>query len=190
MEKQITLIIVDFQKDFTTGTLAVRGASSALWQTLQLLKSGKVGQVIFTLDWHPLDHCSFKENGGEWPMHCVEYTEGALPEALLLNYCICNKIPFEIYTKGTISAQEEYGAFKDFDEGMWCYYLDEYLAIDKDAPIGICGIAGNYCVLETIKNMKPVWHNLSVFLPGIASIDGGVKLNRFIEENSLNTLTI
>lgn len=190
MEKQMTLIVVDFQKDFITGTLAVKGASSALWQTLELLKSGKIGRVIFTLDWHPSTHCSFIENGGEWPTHCVQHTGGALPSSLLLNYCVLHKIPFEFCLKGCVPSQEEYGAFINCDEGNWCYYLDEYLTIAKGTSIGICGIAGDYCVLETIKNMEPIWHRLSIFLPGITSIDGGVKLNRFIEENSLNILTV
>lgn len=185
MEK-LTLILVDFQKDFISGTLAVKGGSSALWRTLELLQYGNIGRVIFTLDWHPLNHCSFKENGGEWPRHCVEHTEGALPNPLLLNYCIQNKIPYEFYCKG--ERQEEYGAFRDL--GEWEYYLSNRPMIDKDEQSIICGIAGDYCVLETIKNLEPIWNNLQVYLPGIASIDGGTKLNRFIDENSLNTLTV
>src|SRR5439155_1642544 len=33
--------------------------------------------VCFTRDWHPPDHCSFRENGGPWPSHCVRKSTGA-----------------------------------------------------------------------------------------------------------------
>ena len=33
--------------------------------------------VVYTQDWHPADHTSFKEQGGIWPVHCVQGTEGA-----------------------------------------------------------------------------------------------------------------
>lgn len=33
--------------------------------------------VIATRDYHPLDHCSFVSNGGPFPPHCVQGTEGS-----------------------------------------------------------------------------------------------------------------
>lgn len=33
--------------------------------------------VVYTADWHSKTNGSFKENGGIWPAHCVENTEGA-----------------------------------------------------------------------------------------------------------------
>ncbi len=33
--------------------------------------------VVTTQDWHPADHCSFREKGGQWPVHCVAGTPGA-----------------------------------------------------------------------------------------------------------------
>ena len=47
-------------------------------------------------------------------------------------------------------------------------------------------VAGDYCVINTIKNLQPIWDRLSVYLPGIASIDGGTALQEFIKENKLN----
>lgn len=32
--------------------------------------------VMVTKDYHPSNHCSFKENGGQWPTHCVVGTAG------------------------------------------------------------------------------------------------------------------
>lgn len=193
-EKKITLILVDFQKDFISesGSLYVRGSSSAVWQTLELLKSGKVERVIFTLDWHSINHCSFKQNGGEWPTHCVEYTMGALPDHLLYQYCLDNNIPTRFFHKGIFDGTEEYGAFKEgllIGELFMChdYWTEIDLAIDP-SNVYIAGVAGDYCVLETIKNLEPIWDNLTVYLPGIASIDGGEKLTEFINENHLRTV--
>lgn len=185
MEKKATLILVDFQKDFISGTLAVKGAESALEHTLKLLESGKVGRVIFTLDWHPFNHCSFKENGGQWPIHCVQHTEGALIYPQLLNACTQNNIFYEFAYKGMISDKEEYGAFSNIGVGRYEVDLDDNITIDRNTPLIICGIAGDYCVLETIKNLEAIWNNLQIFIPGIASIDNGVKLHDFINENSL-----
>ena len=33
--------------------------------------------VAATRDWHPPDHESFSEQGGPWPVHCVQGTPGA-----------------------------------------------------------------------------------------------------------------
>ena len=43
-----------------------------------------------------------------------------------------------------------------------------------------------FIVLRTIENLWPIWDRLSIYLPGIASIDGGTTLQKFIKENKLN----
>ncbi len=43
----------------------------------ELAASGRFELVVATRDWHPPDHCSFEEQGGPWPAHCVQGTEGA-----------------------------------------------------------------------------------------------------------------
>lgn len=49
----------------------------------------------------------------------------------------------------------------------------------------ICGLAGDFCVLETLKNLAPV--NPMIFLDGVASLDGGVKLNEYVESNGVRS---
>ena len=76
------LLVVDVQRDFIDGSLAVPGAE-AIIPEINGIKNG-ADLVYFTLDWHPKDHCSFKANGGQWPEHCVHYTLGAsLADGLL-----------------------------------------------------------------------------------------------------------
>ena len=59
------LLVVDAQRDFIDGSLAVPGAE-AIIPEINRIKGG-FDNVYFTLDWHPKDHCSFKGNGGTWP---------------------------------------------------------------------------------------------------------------------------
>jgi pyrazinamidase/nicotinamidase len=49
----------------------------------------------------------------------------------------------------------------------------------------ICGVAGDYCVLETLRNLLNGGLSVDVFASGIASIDGGTKLNNFVREQNL-----
>lgn len=65
MEKKITLVVVDFQYDFCLlgAPLYVPGSDRALWNISHLIENKKIGEVIFTADWHPANHCSFKRNG-------------------------------------------------------------------------------------------------------------------------------
>ena len=81
----ITLIIVDCQNDFITGTMSVKGAKNAVEEIKKFIKnhSKEIEKIIFTVDWHPHNHMSFKKNGGQWPSHCVQYTPGACIEPKL-----------------------------------------------------------------------------------------------------------
>ena len=51
--------------------------------------------------------------------------------------------------------------------------------------VDTCGIAGDYCVLETIKDGLMEFPNTEfhVLKECVASIDGGDTLNKFIDEN-------
>ena len=178
------LIVVDLQHDFChpDGALYVKGGESIIPKISSIIPH--FDETIFTVDFHPINHCSFDINGGTWPVHCVEYTLGA-------------SIPFELieranskrdfFRKGTLSYLEEYGAFRntlivDTDE----YYIVEDIK-RQDSDYVICGIAGDYCVLETIKNLLKLVpkERVFVFMEGIVSIDGGTKLYDFVKENNL-----
>lgn len=81
MEINRLLVVVDVQRDFfdPAGSLYVSG-SEALPEKIAAI-APEYDAVVFTLDWHPGDHCSFKDLGGIWPSHCVAYTQGAgLPD--------------------------------------------------------------------------------------------------------------
>ena len=55
---------------------------------------------------------------------------------------------------------------------------------DEDTYVDVCGIAGDYCVLETLKGLNKLFDNITVLSDYTASIDGGVALNEYISKHS------
>ena len=190
----ITLIIVDCQNDFITGTMSVKGAKQAVDEIKKFIKKRKneIDKIIFTVDWHPYNHCSFKKYGGEWPHHCVQYTPGSCIEPKLLKYVQSFGIDYEVSQKGEIEEVEQYGAFSDIefvaDELGQRYYFDSLVTADAATDFVVCGIAGDYCVKVTIQNMINFEITPKVFCPGIASIDGGKIFSDFVKENKLEKI--
>jgi len=195
-----TLIIVDFQYDFCNpnGTLYVPGAEEAEEAIVKHINSDEeIGEVVFTLDWHPINHCSFKINGGEWPTHCLQYSQGAGISQKIMNACLDQGIPVKFFLKGDLYNVEEYAAFIHSTHYPFSYLLQgvkqtafvnqsgsSYIRFENK-EIEVCGLAGDYCVRETIdaiNGKKPI-EKLSVFMDGIKSIDGGKTFNEFLNEH-------
>lgn len=176
------LVVVDVQHDFAhpDGALFVAGGDTAARNIAGLMNSGCVERVTFTLDWHPFDHCSFQEEGGTWPRHCVEHSHGAALHGDLFtqNFAQLDK---RFYTKGTRRDEEEYGAFARLtpDDREWLL----------SGRTVLCGIAGDYCVLETLKNLREVCPHVALFAEGIASIDDGTALRGYADAHDIPTLT-
>ena len=175
-----SLIIVDVQKDFyhPEGALYVKGAEvlpERIEKIIPLFKN-----VIFTLDYHPYNHCSFKEYGGIWPEHCIEHTEGAaLPKELLKN-----GIPRGMVYKGQEIHKEEYGA--DANAIMIAHNENP-----EECEFVFCGIHALYCVKETIKNFieKYPQVKVSVLTDCIAPLDCD-EFNTFCIENGITQKSI
>lgn len=189
--KKETLIIVDFQNDFCNpnGALYVKGAEEAKTSLINYLETNKdnIDNVILTRDWHKLNDASFINNGGTWPIHCVEGSWGANIDDTIINALDNLGINYSLSNKGTNPKIEEYGAFTYICEGKNNYELknndDNYINIIPKTinTITICGIAGDYCVYETAKNLyNSGFFEIKIFKDGIASIDGGKKINNFI----------
>lgn len=182
-----TLIIVDFQKDFYAcgAPLRVKNADVAADATVGFIDAQRPDRVVFTVDWHPADHCSFACNGGEWPVHCIQYSEGASLHPDILSAVLRLGIPYEVVCKGIHASQEEYGAFsrieggEAFTSGGSCHFTGGERLV-------VCGLAGDYCVLETLKNLRRF--NPEVFVDGTASIDGGTALACYVAENRVRTV--
>ncbi len=107
------LVIVDVQNDFTPGgALEVPDGDAVIEPLNRLAERYEV--VYATRDWHPPDHHSFQEQGGPWPRHCVQGTEGAEIDPRIDRTRIT-----EVVDKGDRSGLEGYSAFEetDFDAG-------------------------------------------------------------------------
>lgn len=179
------LVIVDVQRDFfdPSGSLYVQG-SEVLPEKIMGL-AGIYDGVILTMDWHPGDHCSFVPNGGTWPPHCVAYTQGAgLPDEFFIMLRSKHKHKARIFLKGCDPDKEEYGAFDDLSE----YPELEYWFKNCDR-VDVCGIAGDYCVKETTKNILKYVpaEKICILKDYTRSIDGGEALDKFITDNSLQS---
>ena len=177
------LVVVDVQRDFfcPEGSLYVSGSEELPAKIAAV--AADYDAVIFTLDWHPADHCSFKDQGGIWPSHCVAYTQGAGIADEFSPILALGSDKVQLFLKGTEQDKEQYGAFEDLAEGKILCWLKN---ADK---VAVCGIAGDYCVKESTANILKVVpsEKVTMLLDCIRSIDDGTALNAFIAENGLKS---
>ncbi|MEO1766349.1 nicotinamidase [Thiobacter aerophilum] len=137
------LLIVDVQNDFLPGgALAVPEGDAVIEPLNRVLDIFHTrGLPIFaSRDWHPPNHCSFRERGGPWPPHCIADTEGAqFPTAL--------KLPAftAIISKATTPEKDAYSAFEDTP-------LTMQLRMYGVKRVLVGGLATDYCVLNTVKD--------------------------------------
>ncbi len=175
------LLIVDPQVDFINGTLPVPGAEEAMNQLAEYITAhdGDYAVKVVTSDWHPYGHCSYAANGGQWPMHCVEHTVGAAIWPALIDPLYRTKGEVRIFRKGTCTSCEEYSVFCSADLSKEFASLMEQYAIDH---IDICGIAGDICVLSTLKDAVALYggERFTVLTQFAPSLDGGEALQQFI----------
>merc|ERR1719347_1102945 len=64
LEPHTTLVVIDMQNDFITGSLAVPGAGELLGPMVEMMQDEVWDQVIFSKDLHPANHISFLSNIG------------------------------------------------------------------------------------------------------------------------------
>lgn len=190
------LIVVDPQIDFISGSLPVPGAAEAMNQLADYVKANgdDYALMVVTNDWHPYDHCSFAPNGGPWPVHCVQNSEGAATYWPLLEALYQSETETLFLQKGDLRHREEYSIVqntgaREFFENT----LDNSLLVDADCQyqhVDVCGIAGDVCVLNTLRDLLPIVgaDRLRVLTRFAPSLDGGKALQAFIDENGIVTL--
>jgi nicotinamidase-related amidase len=132
------LIIVDFQNDFTPGgVLPVPDGDAIAGRLNKLAASGDYDLVVATRDWHPADHSSFAVNGGPWPVHCVQGSEGAE-----LHPALDRSRLDVIVDKGQAVDTDGYSGFAGTD-------LDALLHERGITQVTVAGLATDYCVKNT-----------------------------------------
>jgi len=174
IDKQTNLIVVDVQNDFCPGgALAVPDGDKIISALNEYIKkfSDSGAPIIFTRDWHPPDHSSFKSQGGPWPSHCVQNSEGAKFHSNLM-------IPenAEIVSKAD-RKDEAYSFFRGTN-------LAEELHQRGIKRLLVGGLATDYCVKETV--LDGLRHGFEVYHLDDAS--RGVNVNRDDSELALREM--
>lgn len=156
------LIIADIQKDFLPGgALPIKEGDQiipALNTYAKIFK--KVGaKVVASRDWHPANHVSFTTQGGKWPPHCVQETEGAkfspdlkLPEGTM------------IISKATDPEKEAYSVF----DGT---HLGEQLKSLGVKRVFIGGLATDYCIVNSVLDARNLGFNVVVLADATLGIN-------------------
>jgi nicotinamidase/pyrazinamidase len=139
------LLIVDVQNDFLPGgSLAVKHGEEVvplLNRYIELFQA-KGLPVFATRDWHPPNHCSFQEQGGIWPRHCMAGTQGAaFPSRLALPPSAC------LISKAVLPEKDAYSGFEGTE-------LDSLLRAASVRRLFVGGLATDYCVLNTVKDAR------------------------------------
>ena len=174
IDKHTALVVVDVQKDFCPGgALAVREGDKVVPVLNKYIeKFRKAGApIIFTRDWHPLDHSSFKAQGGPWPPHCIQNSDGAKFHPNL-------SIPLEgeIVSKAD-KKDEAYSFFQGTD-------LAAKLQQRGIKRLLVGGLATDYCVKETV--LDGLKHGFEVYHLDDAS--RGVEVNPGDSERALKEM--
>lgn len=175
------LLIVDPQLDFITGTLPVPGAADAMTALAEYVRQhdGDYVAKLITTDWHPYNHCSFVSEGGPWPRHCVQDSVGAaIWQPLLEAVCETTGDTF-VLRKGNTQDKEEYSIFKNRKSAL---QISQMVKAYEAEQIDVCGLAGDICVLNTLKDGvkkygSAMFHVLTDYSP---SLDGGTALAQYL----------
>ena len=163
--KDSALLVVDMLYDFIDGSLACQQADKALAATVDYIGQKNKGPILWILDHHPANHSSFVEFGGPWPPHCVQGTHGAdIHEALqpFVNEDLC-------FFKGEDPATEQYSGFEGRNAAGQS--LAEVLELLEIKHVVICGIATEFCVLNTAEDLLKAGFKVSVLKDCLAYVD-------------------
>ena len=185
------LIVVDYQKDFVTGVLAVPGAKDINRIIQQEIYSDKYDYIIYTMDTHMPKDYEGSEEGKIFPFHCEYKTEGWEP--------------YRIYTynegvevidssnsnskRKDITKNKEFMFIKDkFNiwEGNNCYESWFLKNFAKDSKIRVVGVAENYCVYENVMGLiKRGYLNVSILKKAVAGIPDNTLEERRAEMKNI-----
>jgi nicotinamidase/pyrazinamidase len=164
------LLVVDVQNDFAdpSGSLHVAGGEKIVEPINgQIDRATQAGAtVVYTQDWHPEHTPHFRQDGGIWPVHCVHGTWGAAFHPSL-------RVQGATVVKGT-GTKDGYSAFshRDAESGETTPTALEQLLRDGGVErLVICGLATDYCVVETVADARRLGYPVQVIEDAIRAVD-------------------
>lgn len=164
------LLIVDLQNDFADpkGSLYVRDGELVVpianAEIDRALASGAL--VVYTQDWHPEHTPHFQQEGGIWPVHCVRDTWGAELHPDL-------RVDGEVVRKGT-DGRDGYSGFSARDPrsgDVSATRLGSVLDEHEVERVVVCGLATDYCVVETVLDARRRGLEAEVLLGAVRAVD-------------------
>ena len=162
VSKKDALIIVDVQNDFCpSGALPVPEGDQVIPVLNDYIKIFKKAntQIFATRDWHPPNHISFKAQGGPWPPHCIQDTEGAKFHPDL-------KLP-----SGTIIISKAMDPDKEAYSGFDGTELAKTLQKEGVTRLFVGGLATDYCVKNTVLDARELGFEGVLLLDAIRGIN-------------------
>lgn len=173
-----SLIVIDMQNDFLPGgSLAVPDGDAVIKPINNLINNYE--NIIFTQDWHPVDHCSFQG----WPPHCIKGSYGAE---------ICNALDTSksqlIVRKGFRQNIDSYSAF--YEENKTPTGLVGYLKEREITEVILCGLALDFCVGYSALDAVKSGFNTSVILSSCRGIDINGSLNYMLQKMQKNGVNL
>jgi nicotinamidase/pyrazinamidase len=156
------LLIADIQNDFLPGgALGISGGDRIIPVLLNYIHRfhSKALPIFLTRDWHPPDHCSFRNRGGIWPVHCVAGSSGSLPPRAF-------EAPSSavIIYKAIDADQEAYSAFHRTS-------LHRHLQAIGVRRLFVGGLATDYCVLNTVMDARALGYDVCLLTDGIQAVN-------------------
>lgn len=140
-----TLIIVDMQNDFITGSLANPAAQAIVKPMAEYIKNFE-GQIIFTRDTHFNNYFETQEGKNLPIKHCISATAGwEIHDDLYAT--LRNKTDWSIVNKYS------FGDIEMLDDELDAY-VDE---------IYICGTCTDICVISVALNLKARYPEVKIY---------------------------
>jgi nicotinamidase/pyrazinamidase len=169
-DERTALIVVDVQNDFAdpSGSLSVDGGDAIVSRVNQeIAAAGHAGALLaYTQDWHPPITPHFSAYGGIWPEHCVQDTWGATFHPDL-------HVEGEIVRKGS-DGGDGYSGFseRDPESGETSPTILGDMLRDRGVErLVICGLATDYCVVETVLDARTLRFDVEVVGDAIRAVD-------------------
>ncbi len=176
----VTHIVVDMLYDFIDGSLAAHNAREATENAVKFINENIYQRVLYVCDNHPIDHCSFKSNGGIWPDHCVQGTRGAqIFDHFYSSPALERLKPHtdNTFFKGYEKDKEEYSGYNSVNK------RGEKLTNYLTKKIVISGIASEFCVKESCYALLSNGYEVYVSRDNLAyiTLDGHIKALKEME---------
>lgn len=156
------LLVTDVQNDFLPGGSLAVPDGAAVVPVLNRYIDAFVAAglpVYATRDWHPPRHCSFREQGGPWPVHCVVDTPGA---AFAPGLALPPDAP--IISKATEAGREAYSSFQGTP-------LDSRLRRAGIRRLFIGGLATDYCILNSVRDALRLGYEVFVLTDAVRAVN-------------------